>query len=570
MKMKRSGILALALLLTLLLTAALSGCGEKSGDTRLAYHSYGSDIKEFDTSLFYGNVETMQGADPSLIWVPEAVDADGNVDEDSGYYYAYVTATSTINAWRTRDMTHWQYLGAVFRPDLDTFWAYRNFWAPAVHYDGTSGTYYMYYSATARAEAEYTTHYISLATSTSPAGPFKEWGSTSEPLIDFSKMPKDHPLYEQHGAGTAWRDGYFSAIDAEPFVDVNGDIYLLFTHDKGAGYSSSSTYIMKMNDWWDPDYSSVTCISLTGACEVGGDEVMDEGTVNEGPFMFYHDGLYYLTFSVHTYEESSYQVRQAVGTSPMGPFHKISQEKGGTIITTDGLNAYTNSAGHHSFIRVGDELYISYHTFKNDKSISQARKIRFDKVSFVTNQDGIPVIYANGPTVTLQPLPSAISGYENKAGKAQVRATNLRDGSSPYWLCDGTLKIHETPNIVDETYFNQGKSTVTLSWEDYVSAKAIMVYNSNLFDTSFVAIDNIRIWGRQGDEEIVYDTGRIAFSYDQYSLVPKHYNCIFAGASCTVEFEDMEIRQIEITVSESKGGQYFAISEIAVLGRKEG
>lgn len=38
--------------------------------------------------------------------------------DGGGYYYAYVTATSTINAWRTKDMTNWQYLGAVFRPDL--------------------------------------------------------------------------------------------------------------------------------------------------------------------------------------------------------------------------------------------------------------------------------------------------------------------------------------------------------------------------------------------------------------------------------------------------------------------
>lgn len=566
--MKRK-LLSLTLILCMLLPFVLAGC---SGVDKLSFVAYGEDIKEFDTSLFYGNVETMQGADPSLIWVAEELDENGQIKEGTGYYYAYITATSTINAWRTRDMTNWQFLGAVFRPELDTFWAYMNFWAPAVHYDAADGVYYMYYSATAKSVSAYTTHYISLATASSPEGPFTEYGSISKPLIDFSKMPKDHPLYEAHGEDTSWADGYFAAIDAEPFVDVNGDIYLLFTHDKGAGYTSSSTYIMKMKEWWEPDYESITCISVTGSCDVGGSEEMDEGTVNEGPFMLYHEGLYYLTFSVHTYDESSYQVRQAVGTSPMGPFHKISTDKGGTVITTDGLNAYTNSAGHHSFITVGDELYISYHTFKNDKSISQARKIRFDKVSFVTNQDGIPVIYANGPTVTMQPLPTAISGYENKATSAQVKATNLKEGSSAYWLNDGTLKIHETPDIVDETYFTTGKkaSTVTLSWEDYVPAKAIMVYNSNLFDTSFTKIDNIRIWYRSGDKEGVCETGEIAFRYDQYSLVPKKYNCIFAGAACTIQFADMEIRQIEITISESKGGETFAISEITVLGKKEG
>ncbi len=108
------------------------------------------DVNNFDTSLFYGNTKTMQGADPSLIYVAPQVGEDGTVDPDTGFYYAYVTATSTINAWRTKDMTNWQYLGAVFRPDLDTFWGYTNFWAPAVYHDEASGIYYMFYRACLR------------------------------------------------------------------------------------------------------------------------------------------------------------------------------------------------------------------------------------------------------------------------------------------------------------------------------------------------------------------------------------------------------------------------------------
>ena len=519
---------------------------------------YNDNRQEFNTSVFYGNVKTMQGADPSLIYVEEK---EG--DQDSGYYYAYVTATSTINAWRTKDMTHWQYLGAVFRPNLDVHWGYLNFWAPAVHYEESDQTYYMYYSATWKKYSN--SHYVSLATSKSPMGPFKEYHSDSEPLINFNKIPSDHPLFEYHAPESGIPNGYFSAIDAEPFLDpTDNQKYLLFTHDKGAGYSSSSTYIMKMNEWWDPDYSSVTCISQTGVTSIGGSNEIDEGTVNEGPFMFYHDGLYYLTFSVNTYLESTYQVRQAVGKSPMGPFTKIDVDKGGTIITTDGLNIYTNSSGHHSFIKVGDQLYISYHTFLNDSDIVEARKIRFDKISFVVNQDGIPVIYANGPTVTMQPLPSLISGYKDIASNADVKATNVAKGSSAYWLNDGTIKMHEN-SLVQETIFNKGKSKITLNWDDYVTSKAIMVYNSSDYDTSFTQIDNIRIFYKNDGKEGYIDTGKLVFNYDIFA--EEDYKCIFVGSSIAIEYQDMLIKQIQITVSKSKGNGNIAIPEITVLGK---
>ena len=552
------------LLLCMLMCAVicLSACSVNTD----FYVTTNGDVNKFDTSLFYGNTKQMQGADPSLIYVESQTDESGNVDPDTGYYYAYVTATSTINAWRTKDMTNWQYLGAVFRPDLDTFWGYKNFWAPAVYYDETDKTYYMYYSASKRTLTN--SHYVSLAASKSPAGPFEEYDTgKNEPLIDFKNVPKDSASY-QYRNSDVYPDGYISAIDAEPFVDIDGTKYLLFTQDRNAGYSYSSTYIMRMTEWWNPDYSSLKCITVTGYTTVGGTEEIDEGTVNEGPYMLYHDGLYYLTFSVHSYDQSIYQVRQAVGDNPMGPFRKVPVEKGGTVISTDGLTNYTNSSGHHSFIHVGDQLYISYHTFKNDMSIDEARKIRFDRVSFVTNQDGLPVIYANGPTVTNQPLPAAISGYENKAESAIVTAKGVAEGSDIYWLNDGTLKIHDSVSIVDQTYFNKGKATINLVWKDYVSAKAIMVYNSCDFATTFTAVDNIRIYFKQGNGTSYVDTGKIEFDYENFSMEKQYFNIVYAGAAITIQFADMDINRIEITISQPKTADKFAVSEVAVLGRR--
>lgn len=544
----------------LALTTCLTGCNSLQNQLSFVYFD---KRNEFDTSLFYGNVQTMKGADPSLIWV------DKNQDPvEGGYYYAYITANSTINAWRTKDMTNWQNLGAVFRPDLDDFWGDNNFWAPAVIYDQEEKLYYMYYSGQwKKYDSQFKSHYISVAKSSSPAGPFTEVVSNDEPCINFNKMSKDHPLYEYH-SGDQFENGYFASIDAEPFVDpVDNQLYLLLTHDIGAGYTSSQTYIMKMNSYVDPDYSSIKWISQTGVTSIGGSETIDEGKVNEGPYMFYNNGYYYLTYSVNTYNEPSYQVRQAISTSPTGPFRKIPVDKGGVIITTDGLGTYTNSSGHHSFIKVGDELFISYHTFLNDSDISEARKIRFDRVSFVVNEDGLPLIYANGPTVTLQPLPSAVSGYKNIAPSAHIEASNVHENSDIYWLNDGTLKIHDN-SIVDECEFNNGKSVISLTFDDYQTVKAIMVYNSNDFYKTFKEIDNIRLYIKKDGVETVSDTGVIPFNYHEYSLIDQDYKTVFAGASSTIEFNDLEVNKIEITVSKSYGESILGISEIQVLGKE--
>lgn len=555
--MKKSKILILPFLILL---TSLASCGNSTSSiNRLKYITYREDRFEFDTSLFYGNINVMKGADPSLIYVPYEEN-----NPDSGYYYSYVTGVSTINSWRTKDMTNWQNLGASFRPNLDYFWAYTNFWAPCVLFDKEEKAYYMFYSATYKNQSG--SHYMSVAKSNSPAGPFVELGDGSYPLIDFANVPKDNPLFEYHN--NSYPNGYFSCIDGEAFIDpITNKKYLLFVHDKGAGYSYSDIYIMEMETWIKPKYETVTRLTECELLEVGGNKKIDDATVNEGPFMYYHNGLYYLTFSTHIYSSPSYQVRQAVSKSPMGPFKKVEVEKGGTVITTDGISIYTSSSGHHSFIEVGDELYIGYHTFLNDTDISEARKIKFDKVKFVTNQDGLEVMYANGPTVSLQPLPNHISGYENKALTAKIYATNVNEESNKYWLNDDTIMMHEN-SLVKETIFNKGKSSITLKWDEYVDAKALMIYNSREYDTAFKQIDNVIIYFKD-EEGLTYtcDTGKLSFNFDIYSSLD--FKLMYVGTSSTIEFNNLSINRIDIHFSKSNGDEgKIAIPEIVVLGKK--
>ena len=129
---------------------------------------------------------------------------------------------------------------------------------------------------------------------------------------------------------------------------------------------------------------------------------------------------------------------------------------------------------------------------------------------------------------------------------------------------DGTIRIHEQ-SIVGEANFSD-KTTITLKWDDYTSIKSILVYNSYSYHTSFTKIDNIKIYFKDGDYEGVAETGELLFNYSIYAK--EDYKCIFAGSAIAIQFADLEVQRIEITISESKGGQTFAVSEITLLCKK--
>ena len=117
-------------------------------------------------------------------------------------------------------------------------------------------------------------------------------------------------------------------IDLSPFVDpVTGQKYVYFCHDLGKtfGYTKSSNYVMKLNDDYTPDYTSVK--HLTTA-----ESTLKEGSVNEAPFVLYKSGKYYLLYSVNNYKNVGYSVRVAVSDSPDGTFTKLTDAQGGYLL----------------------------------------------------------------------------------------------------------------------------------------------------------------------------------------------------------------------------------------------
>ena len=86
---------------------------------------------------------TVKIADPTIIYITEG--------KDAGWYYAYGTSDLIgcrgIQGWRSKNLSDWELVGIVLRPDFENGWADRNFWAPEVIYDEEEKLYYMFYTA---------------------------------------------------------------------------------------------------------------------------------------------------------------------------------------------------------------------------------------------------------------------------------------------------------------------------------------------------------------------------------------------------------------------------------------
>ena len=357
------------------------GC---SGETQtktvyeLPYYS-GTNVNEitgepeYNQNLWRRNTDLISGADPFIL---------DNTAQD-GYYYLYSTgATNAFSAYRTKNFTTWESVGQVLTGE-DGWSAY---WAPEVvaeeNADGEL-TYYLFYSAMPSELAASDKKVMFVATSSSPAGPFEMVDFTDKEssggnthtnegdnsyaryaLFDYEALNK--ALNEACGTDFAVSE-LPSLIDAHPFVTSDGERYIYFSLEEPRGIVG-----MKMENWYKIDYSTVTLLTRVGYYSLEDYEKEQAGEnvekneyeligaeVNEGPEMIEHNGKYYLTFSVNGFYDASYSVMQSVGDSPLGPFTKLKDDQNGLFLSADlGSNAMASGTGHHSFLTVGDKLYI--------------------------------------------------------------------------------------------------------------------------------------------------------------------------------------------------------------------
>ncbi len=412
---------------------------------------------------------------------------------------------------------------------------------------------------------------------------------------ELSKVMNKNKVGTGGSSNYAPEAGYFATIDPHPYVDpvesVNPETGKKY-HKKYFYFKTENTgwninVVVEMKDWLTPIWSTAKYVTANGYYTI---EDWKNGSnygvsyeyteCNEGPHVIYHKdkngkGLYYFTYSTNNYTSSMYQVGMAVSESPVGPFRKLTEEEGGLLICSSSTGSRTVSgAGHHSFMTIGDQLYITYHRHEDYLVGGADRYAATDEVKWITVKDingqDMDIPYVNGPTDSMQPLPAAYSGYKNIADKAKVSCS--LSGVETSYLTDGLLSVHKTANpkfmdYVKETYLTE-TATFTFDFDNAQSIRAIMVYNSALEENIFKNISSIELTLSDGSTRIMND---IKFDLEEYCALGGQNGdrvlYVMPGAAAFAEFYDIEVKCVKITVEKPSNQDKVGLSEIRILGK---
>lgn len=573
--MRKKGFCA-ALISVLVLTACI-GCNKPTAAKEFYYDDgVVADGAAYNTEQFFRNdLEVDWYADPGAIYVTEG--------EDAGWFFAYGTTGNGggFAIYRTKDFSSWEPVGFADVKSADG-WVSYDVWAPEVIY--RDGKYWMYFSASAKDTAKYSGHYLGVAVSDSPRGPFELYKSETPNVYGESITNLRPPIvFQDHfdemrasGWNISLSTARFSCIDASPFIDENGDLYLYFVPDGSANTLAKTSIIcgMKMLDPVTPDYSTVTPLiatafdtiekvdgKWTGVGETGLD------ILNEAPFMMRHtsqrpDGTtttkYYLTYSYYGYTSSFYRVCTAMSDTPLGTFEKDYDMP--THGIAGGFN-HMSGTGHHCFVEAGDELFIFYHAHvKRDSGSTNPRALAVDRMAWYYDAElGYDKLHSNGPTYSLCPVPNVTSGRTNLAKTAAISATNAAAGKSTNLLRDNVVPIHDYSDALE--FRVNGSTTVTITLKKESEVSALLIYNSYLFENAFAKIDKITLIGG-GKTYVINDLKFNPAYYDSASAY------IRPGAAAVAAFDEpLKVSKITIEIgAKIVGTGMIGIGDIAIMG----
>ena len=303
---------------------------------------------------------------------------DPFVFRDEGRYYLYGTTSSGegFKAWSSTNLTDWTELGFVFRKDSET-WGQNTFWAPeAFRY---RDKYYLVYSSQP-ADTESFSARICLAVADTPEGPFKELHA---------------PLF----------DNGWSCIDGHVYLDTDGAPYLFFTK-VGVSEPPPKRFLLGINhgvrlklDLSGIEGEPVLCTQADQPWELPPE---GRSRCTEGPFVFFRNGIYYMTYSANHYAEPFYGIGYATAPDPLGPWTKSPHNP---LVKVD-LGRGISGPGHNCVITSpdGKEQFMVYHTHADPDQPGGRRVVNIDRLE-VDEKGSLKLI---GPTTTPQPLPSGM------------------------------------------------------------------------------------------------------------------------------------------------------------------
>lgn len=510
-------------------------------DESVTMTNHTTSAKAKESALYYFNRAYKNGpfaGDPYLFY-------------DEGVFYLYGTTRKYVKpgsivekfeVYYSTDLINWEDGGACFSPARGD-WCTSRLWAPEVY--KIDGKYYMYYTA---ATGDAGVLHGSVAVADSPLGPFSnkvaDGVTGKKPVFDFGNN--------------------FPTIDGSVFIDDDGSMYYYFVRDQiGDNSSSGGTNTTTRSTLWGVELENPYTIKQGAKpvklTEVGKSRLDETGRMtqawetqqgmwNEGPFLLKHNGVYYLTYSANYFGSKYYAVGYATSDSPLGTYVKPDNLPIMGINPEEDSNwSYFDGTGHAMFLSIEDELYMVYHTLMPEKD--GFRHFTIDSVGF--RDDG--TLYINGPTVTSQNLPAAVTGYANIAPDATLTADGISSGAD--YLTDGQINASKVYKNL-EAVTAGGKTTLTFTFDAPQEVIGVMVYNSADYDTSFTSVSNITI----GEHYSFDDAKVLTDSYD------KKAKAVYSG-SCAILELNKGVRVLTVTVT-FDSDKPIQISEIKILAKQ--
>jgi len=235
----------------------------------------------------------------------------------------HVFSSANLTDWTDHGIIVTQNKVPWVKPDSYSMWApdciYRN------------GKYYFYFPTSPKDTITYGRGFtIGVATANKPEGPY---------------VPETTPIKGVRG------------IDPNVFIDKDGQAYLY--------WSQGNIYGAKLKE---------NMLELASDVKTLG-ELPTKG-LKEGPYLFEHNGMYYLTYP-HV-ENKIERLEYAMSNNPLGPF-KVT----GVIMDESPSGCWTN---HHSIIQFKNQWYLFYHDRDYSPNFDKARSVRADSLFF--NADG--------------------------------------------------------------------------------------------------------------------------------------------------------------------------------------
>ncbi|MFG1946588.1 glycoside hydrolase family 43 protein [Nonomuraea sp. NPDC048826] len=280
-------------------------------------------------------------------------------------WYAYGTNGGGANVplLTSPDLVTWTPRGDVL-PELGS-WAEPGFtWAPEV-IQVTGDRFALYYTARSTATGR---QCVGVATAARPEGPYTD--------------RSDAPLICQADEG--------GSIDASPFRDADGRLYLYWKNDGNAIGLTTWLYGQRLTpDGLGLEGDRARLLSNTAAWH---------GKVVEAPQLVRHDGRYYLFYSANAFDAAEYAVGYATCDTPLGPCQDAPENP----ILTSGEGAA--GPGHSYLVTTpSGQTWLLYHAWPPDAigSVEPGRRLWLDRVDW---EDGKPIV--RGPTASPQPRPA--------------------------------------------------------------------------------------------------------------------------------------------------------------------